>query len=52
MLPQVPEIVFVEEAFVRAEVKVGKVYLVRVVAKPDATHAADAVVFAPDTEAM
>jgi hypothetical protein len=33
-------------------VKVGKVYLMRVVAKADATDAADAVVFTPDTEAM
>jgi hypothetical protein len=52
MLPQVPEIVFIEEAFVRAKVKVSQVYRVRIVAKADATDAADAVVFAPDTEAM
>jgi hypothetical protein len=52
MLPQVPKIILIEEAFGVAEVKVGKAYLVRIVAKADATDAADAVVFAPDTEAV
>ena len=46
------KIVFIEEAFVMAKVKVGKAYLARIVAKADATDAADAVVFATDVEAM
>jgi hypothetical protein len=39
-LPQVPKIVLREEAFVGAEVKIGKAYLVWVVTKDDATDAA------------
>ena len=52
MLPQVSKIVFIEEAFVGAEVKVGETHLVRVIVKADATNTADAIVFAPDAEAM
>jgi hypothetical protein len=52
MLPQVSNIVCIEEAFVVAAVKIGEMYLVRIVAKADATDAADAIVFATDAKAM
>lgn len=52
MLPQVPKIVFIKEAFVVAEVKVGELYLARIVVKAYATDAAQAIVFPTDAKAM
>jgi hypothetical protein len=52
MLPQVTEVVLVEEAFVVAEVKVGEVHLVWVGAKTHAIDAADAIVFPTDAKPM
>ena len=52
MLPQVPKIVFIEEAFVVAEMKIGEMSLARIVVKADATDAAQAIVFPTDAKAM
>ena len=52
MLPEVPHVVLVEEAFARAQLEIGEGYFPRIVVEPDAAITVNAILLAMDPKPM